>query len=69
MTLVAPGVIGHWTNNIVSKRLAPGVLEELKRLTPRTPGGFYRNGLFQRLTDDFGHPRLNCASSSRPSSC
>jgi hypothetical protein len=36
-----PGVIGHWTNNIVYKRLAPGVWEELKRLTPRTPSRSY----------------------------
>lgn len=53
-----PGVIGHWTNNIVYRRLAPGVLEELKRLTPRTPSGDFRHKLFQRLTDDFGHPKL-----------
>ena len=53
-----PGVIGHWTNNIVYKRLAPGVLEELKRLTPRTPSGYYKNKLFQRLADDVGHPKL-----------
>ncbi|TYL97455.1 hypothetical protein FXB40_08865 [Bradyrhizobium rifense] len=53
-----PGVIGHWTNNIVYKRLAPGVWEELKRLTPRTPGGDYKNKLFQRLTEDVGHPKL-----------
>ena len=39
-------------------RLAPGVLEELKRLTPRTPSGYYKNKLFQRLTDDVGHPKL-----------
>jgi len=53
-----PGVIGHWTNNIIYKRLAPGVWEELKRLTPRTPSGYYRNKLFQRLTEDVGHPKL-----------
>ena len=53
-----PGVIGHWTNNIVYKRLAPGVLEELRRLTPRTPSGSYKDKLFQRLTEDFGHPKL-----------
>jgi hypothetical protein len=53
-----PGVVGHWTNNIVYKRLAPGVWEELKRLTPKTPTGRYKNKLFQRLTDDFGHPKL-----------
>jgi hypothetical protein len=53
-----PGVIGHWTNNIIYKRLAPGVLDELKRLTPRTPSGYYKNKLFQRLTEDVGHPKL-----------
>ncbi len=53
-----PGVIGHWTNNIIYKRLAPGVLEELRRLTPRDDKGRLRNKLFQRLTDDIGHPKL-----------
>jgi len=53
-----PGVIGHWTNNIVYKRLAPGVWDELKRLTPRYAGGDFKNKLFQRLTDDIGHPKL-----------
>lgn len=53
-----PGVIGHWTNNIVYKRLAPGVWDELKRLTPKTPSGRYKNKLFQRLTEDVGHPKL-----------
>lgn len=53
-----PGVIGHWTNNIVYKRLAPGVLDELRRQTPRLPSGDFRHKLFQRLTEDFGHPKL-----------
>lgn len=53
-----PGVIGHWTNNIVYKRLAPGVWDELTRLTPKTPSGYYKNKLFQRLTEDVGHPKL-----------
>lgn len=53
-----PGVIGHWTNNIVYKRLAPGVLEELRRQTPRSAAGDFKNKLFQRLTEDFGHPKL-----------
>ena len=53
-----PGVIGHWTNNIVYKRLAPGVWEELSRLTPRLESGRLKNKLFQRLTENFGHPRL-----------
>lgn len=53
-----PGVIGHWTNNIVYKRLAPGVLDDLQRLTPRLNSGRLKNKLFQRLSEDFGHPKL-----------
>jgi hypothetical protein len=53
-----PGIVGHWTNNIVYKRLAPGVWEELKRLTPRTSKGQLKHKLFQRLTDEVGHPQL-----------
>lgn len=53
-----PGIVGHWTNNIIYKRLAPGVWEELKRLTPRTPSGTLKHKLFQRLTEDIGHPKL-----------
>lgn len=53
-----PGVIGHWTNNIVYKRLAPGVLDELQRITPRGADGRLKNKLFQRLTEDVGHPKL-----------
>lgn len=53
-----PGVVGHWTNNVVYRRLAPGVWDELKRLTPKLPSGDYKNKLFQRLTEDFGNPKL-----------
>jgi P63C domain len=53
-----PGVVGHWTNNIVYKRLAPGVWEELNKLSPRDDKGRLRQRLFQRLTDDIGHPKL-----------
>lgn len=54
----SPGVVGHWTNNIVYRRIAPGVLEELKRQTPRGPTGRLKHRLFQRLTEDVGHPKL-----------
>lgn len=53
-----PSVIGRWTNDIVYKRLAPGVLEELRRLTPRDDKGRLKTRLHQRLTEDLGHPRL-----------
>ncbi len=53
-----PGVLGHWTNNIVYRRLAPGVLDELRKMTPRSPSGRLKNKLFQHLTEDTGHPKL-----------
>jgi len=53
-----PGVVGHWTNNIVYRRLAPGVLDELRRQTPRDESGRLKNKLFQRLTEEVGHPKL-----------
>ena len=53
-----PGVVGKYTNDLVYERLAPGVLEELKRLTPRDEKGRTKHRYFQRLTEDVGHPRL-----------
>lgn len=53
-----PGILGHWTNNIVYKRLAPGVLEELKRRAPADEKGRRKVKLFQHLTDEVGHPKL-----------
>lgn len=53
-----PQYVGHWTNNLVYKRLAPGVLEELKRKSPKDAKGNRKNHLHQWLTDDIGHPKL-----------
>jgi hypothetical protein len=53
-----PPYFGHLTNNIVYDRLAPGVKDELKRLTPRDHKGKHKQKLFQRLTEDVGHPKL-----------
>lgn len=53
-----PGVLGRWTNDVVYRRLAPGVLEELRRHTPRDDQGRLQHKLFQRLTEEVGHPRL-----------
>jgi P63C domain len=43
---------------LVYKRLAPGVLKEPQRLTPKNEKGRRKNKLFQRLTEHIGHPRL-----------
>lgn len=53
-----PGVIGGLTNDVVYARLAPGVLEELQRLTPKDARGRRTHKYFQRLTEDVGHPKL-----------
>jgi len=53
-----PGVVGKYTNDLVYDRIAPGVLEELKRITPRDSAGRTKHRYFQRLTEDVGHPRL-----------
>lgn len=51
-----PSYVGHWTNDIVYSRLAPGVLKELKKLNPRTEKGYRRRKYFQHLTQDYGTP-------------
>jgi P63C domain len=39
-------------------RLAPGVRQELHRLTPRNEKERLKQELHQRLTEDVGHPKL-----------
>jgi hypothetical protein len=53
-----PALAGKLTNNLVYERLAPGVLDELRRITPRDAKGRLKHKYFQRLTEDVGHPRL-----------
>jgi len=53
-----PGVVGHYTLDLVYDRLAPLVVDELKRLTPKDEKGRRKNKLFQRLTEDIGHEKL-----------
>ena len=53
-----PGYFGHLTNDIVYSRVAPGVLEELKRVQERGSTGRPKHKLFQRLTSNTGYPKL-----------
>ena len=53
-----PSVVGTYTNNLIYERLAPGVLEELKKVTPRTASGKRKHKYFQNLTPETGHPKL-----------
>ena len=53
-----PSVIGHYTNDIVYERIAPGVLAELRERNPVMPQGWRKNRHHQWFTEEFGHPRL-----------
>lgn len=53
-----PPYFGHLTNDIVYERLAPGVLEELRRVAMRDGKGRPKHKYFQRLSEEVGHPRL-----------
>jgi hypothetical protein len=53
-----PGVIGRYTNDLVYERLAPGVLDELRKKNPMLPQGYRRNKHHQWFTPEHGHPKL-----------
>jgi hypothetical protein len=53
-----PRYFGHLTNDIVYKRLAPGVLDELKVVTAKNDKGRPKHKLFQHLTTNIGYPKL-----------
>jgi len=53
-----PQYFGIITNDVVYKRLAPGVLDELKRVTPQDENGRPKYRLFRHLTSNVGYPKL-----------
>ena len=53
-----PQYFGHLTTDIVYRRLAPGVLTELKKVAVRSEDGKPKHKLFQRLTQNRGYPSL-----------
>jgi len=57
-TVKRPTLVGKFTMDVVYKRLAPGVLEELQKITPRDAKGRLAHRYHQRLTEDVGHPKL-----------
>jgi hypothetical protein len=56
-TVKRPSVIGHYTNDVVYRRLAPGVLEELRKKNPVVDGR-RKQKMFQWLTGEIGDPKL-----------
>ncbi len=53
-----PSVIGHYTNDIVYGRIAPGLLEELRSKNPTLSTGGRKHRHHQWFTPELGHPRL-----------
>jgi len=53
-----PQYFGHLTNDIVYKRLAPSVLDELKEIVPKDSSGRRKHKFFQHLTTNTGYPKL-----------
>jgi P63C domain len=53
-----PQFFGHLTNDIIYRRLAPGVLTELKRVVPKNTQGKPKGKLTQMLTPNVGYPKL-----------
>ena len=51
-------IMGSIVNDLVYARLAPGVLEELRKRNPVTDKGYREHKHFQYLTSDIGHPAL-----------
>lgn len=58
MKVNRPSVVGRYTNDLVYERLAPGVLDELKKRNPPDEKGHRKSKHHQWLTEDVGHPEL-----------
>ena len=53
-----PQVIGHYTNDLVYERIAPGVLAELRERNPVLPQGWRKDRHHQWFKPEFGHIKL-----------
>lgn len=51
-------VLGHWTNDLIYKRIAPDILRHLKIRNPKNDKGYREHKHFQFLTNEIGEPRL-----------
>ena len=53
-----PSVVGIWVNDIVYERIAPALLDELRKLNPKNANGNRSFKHHQFLTEELGHPKL-----------
>jgi hypothetical protein len=51
-------LVGKLTDDLIYDRLAPNVKNTLKELVGRNESGKLKHKMFQRLTEDFGNPKL-----------
>jgi hypothetical protein len=58
-TVKRPQYFGHLTNDIVYARLAPGVLDELRKISPRREDGRLVYPFTRRLTENKGLQKLH----------
>lgn len=58
MKINRPQIVGHYTNDLVYERLAPGILQELETRNPKNTRGRRDARHPQWLTEDVGHPAL-----------
>jgi hypothetical protein len=59
MKVNRPQVVARYTNDLVYERLAPGILDELRKRNPKDERGNRRSRHHQWLTDTVGHPALS----------
>jgi hypothetical protein len=59
MRINRPSCVAAYTRDLVYKRLAPGILEELERRNPVATAGYRLHRHHQLLTEDVGHPALS----------
>lgn len=58
-TMRMPSVVGRYTNDIIYDRLAPGILDELRKRNPVQLNGRRKSKFHSWLTEETGHPSLD----------
>lgn len=53
-----PQYFGHLTNDVIYRRLAPGIWKELKEQAEKDERGRLKHHLHRKLTIEIGHPKL-----------
>lgn len=58
MALKRPSFVGHWVNDVVYSRIAPGIAKKLKEMNPSDEKGRRKHKHHQHFTEDQGLPEL-----------